>query len=156
MISPEDFQRLFPEAVGWVTNMELALLGIGQRLHALHRQVGQVIGISDLNRIRVAVLSEIPLPKHDELAQIAQEHGLISNTTTGMTFGHAILLKDRAYDLEAVVHELVHVLQYERFGGIKEFLEAYIPEIIYPPYYPNGPLERDAIGTARRICGTAS
>ena len=49
-------------------------------------------------------------------------------------------------------HELGHVLQYERFGGIESFLVAYIPEVIFPPYYPKGPLEQEAERLANTVC----
>jgi hypothetical protein len=69
-----------------------------------------------------------------------------------MTFGHAIVLKAESYDRHLIAHELGHVLQYERFGGIEPFLKAYIPELVDPPYYPNGPLEQEAERLANSVC----
>ena len=51
-----------------------------------------------------------------------------------------------------VAHECVHTGQYERMGGIKPFLKAYLRECI-DPGYPNGPLEREAIERSRRVVG---
>ena len=65
-------------------------------------------------------------------------------SSRGITFGHGIVLKPGAYDRHLIAHELAHVMQYERFGGIEPFLVAYIPEVVFPPYYPNGPLEQEA------------
>jgi predicted SprT family Zn-dependent metalloprotease len=44
-----------------------------------------------------------------------------------------------------IAHELVHVRQYERVGGIEPFLKEYVKEVVFPPEYPNGPLEQEAI-----------
>jgi hypothetical protein len=38
-----------------------------------------------------------------------------------------------AYSRHPIAHELVHVLKYERFGGIEPYLKAYVPEIVSPP-----------------------
>jgi Domain of unknown function (DUF4157) len=90
------------------------------------------------------VLNEIPLPNDLELRKLALQSDLITPFTRGMTFGHGIVLKDGLYDRRLIAHELGHVLQYERFGGIEPFLKAYISEVLFPPYYPNGPLEKEA------------
>ena len=37
-----------------------------------------------------------------------------------------------AYSRHPIAHELVHVLKYERFGGIEPYLKAYVPEIVSP------------------------
>ena len=67
-----------------------------------------------------------------------------------MTFGHGIVLKDRHYDRCLIAHELVHVMQYERFRGIEPFLKA--TEAVFPSYYPNGPLEQEAKRIANIVC----
>jgi hypothetical protein len=61
-----------------------------------------------------------------------------------MTFGPGILLKNGAVVRRLVVHELVHVMQYERFGGIEAFLKEYVKEVAFDPGYPHGPLEQEA------------
>ena len=61
-----------------------------------------------------------------------------------MTFGHGILLKNGAVDRRLVAHELVHVMQYERFGGIEAFLKEYVQEVVIDPGYLHGPLEQEA------------
>jgi hypothetical protein len=51
-----------------------------------------------------------------------------------------------AVDRRLVVHELVHVMQYERFGGIETFLKEYVQEVVFDPGYPHGPLEEEESG----------
>ena len=127
-------------------------MDIGQPLSPRNRQVGEAIGIRKPASVRVMVLSEIPLPGDPELRRLAEQNNLITSTTAGMTFGYGIVLKVRSHNRHLIAHELGHVFQYERFGGIEPFLAAYIPEVVFPPYYPNGPLEQEAERLADIVC----
>jgi hypothetical protein len=93
---------------------------------------------------RVIALDNMPLPGDPGLSQLATETGLITDRTSGMSFGHGILLKNGAVDRRLVLHELVHVMQYERFGGIEAFLKEYVQEVAFDPGNPRGPLEQEA------------
>ena len=77
-------------------------------------------------------------------ASSLQKTGLITDRTVGMIFRHGILLKNGAVDRRLVVHELAHVMQYERCGGIEAFLKEYVKEVVFDPGYPHGPLEKEA------------
>jgi hypothetical protein len=66
--------------------------------------------------------------------------------------GHGIVIKNGSHGRGLIAHELAHVMQYERFGGIDVFLKEYIKEVAFPPGYPHGPLEREAAQIADRIC----
>jgi hypothetical protein len=112
-----------------------------------------VIGIRDLAAIRVMVLREMPVPDDVELWQFAEQK-LITPKTEGMTFGHGIVLKNGFVTRHLMAHELVHVLQYERLGGIEQFLVEYIPEVVFFPFYPNGPLELEAERVATAVCSS--
>jgi hypothetical protein len=61
------------------------------------------------------------------------------------------VLKKRPYDRRLIAHEPVHVMQYERFGGIEAFLKEYVKEVAFSPGYPNGPLEREANRVAESV-----
>jgi hypothetical protein len=152
MITFEEVQRNLPKAVQWVTQKEQDCMEMGQPLLPQNRQDGETIGIGELAAVRVMVLNEIPLPSDPELRQLAAQSKLITPTTAGMTFGHGIVLKAGHYNRHLIAHELGHVLQYERFGGIEPFLVAYLPEVVFPPYYPNGPLEQEAERLANTVC----
>ena len=152
MITSADVQRNIPKAVQWVTQMEQACMEIGQPLLPQNRQDGEAIGIRELAAVRVMVLNEIPLPSDLELRRLALQSSLITPTTAGMTFGHGLVLKAGHFNRHLIAHELGHVLQYERFGGIESFLVAYIPEVVFPPYYPKGPLEQEAERLANTVC----
>lgn len=150
----EQVERNFPKLVQWVTQMEQACLEIGQALLPQNRLDGEAIGIHEIGAVRVIVLSEMPTPQDSELRALAVQTNLISPKTEGMTFGVGIVLKAGFVSRPLIAHELVHVLQYERFGGIEQFLAAYIPEVVFPPLYPKGPLEQEAIRIADLVCRT--
>jgi len=70
--------------------------------------------------------------------------------TAGITLHYGILIREDCWgDRRLVVHELAHVAQYERLGGIGPFLRAYLRECLLEGY-PNGALEREAIEVAAR------
>lgn len=143
-INPEIVRRYFPNAVSWVTEMERAILERGQPLLPENRKDAELIGIKRVDDVRVIVLHSIPLPGDPGLRQLASQTGLITERTIGMTFGHGVVLKNGAYDRRLIAHELTHILQYERLGGIEPFLKEYVKEVAFSPGYPNGPLEQEA------------
>jgi len=153
MISPEDFERLLPKAVLWVREVEAAILLIGDPLPPQQRADALAIGVSRADDVRMTVRLQMLLPADAELRQLAIATGLIHQGTKGMTFGQGIILKVGSIDRELIAHELVHVRQYETRFGIENFLRAYLPEILPPGKYGEGPMEQEAINEARRICG---
>lgn len=114
------------------------------RFHRGYRKDGEAVGVRRLDDVRIIALDNIPLPSDPGLSPLATEKGLITDRTSGMTFGHGILLKNGEVDRRLVAHELVHVMQYEKFGGIEAFLKEYVNEVAFAPGYPNGPLEQEA------------
>jgi hypothetical protein len=149
MITSEDLERIRPKAVEWVTRMERTCAEIGKPLLPLNMEDAQIIGIQDLDSIRVIVLSEMPVPDDSELRRYFEQ---IKLAPLGMTFGHGIAVKDGHFARHLMAHELVHGLQYERLGGIGPFLAAYLPEVFLPPYYGHGPLELEAKMLADALC----
>jgi hypothetical protein len=152
MITPEAVAKYFPIVVQWVAEMEKVIIDRGQRLPPENRKDAEAIGIQRADDVRIFVLNSIPLPTDPGLKQLVEETELITDKTSGITFGHGIVLKNGAIDRRLVAHELVHVMQYEKFGGIEAFLKEYVKEVAFPPGYPHGPLEREAAQVADRVC----
>ena len=144
MITPAVVEQYFPKTVQWAAEMERAILESGQPLLHQNGKDAEAIGVQRSKDVRILVLDGIPLPNDPGLRQLASETELITERTAGMTFGHGIVLKKGSIDRRLIAHELVHVMQYERFGGIEAFLKEYVKEVAFPPGYPNGPLEREA------------
>jgi hypothetical protein len=152
MISSETVTQFFPIAARWVSEMEKAILESGQQLSPQGKKDAAAIGVRRTDDVRIIVVDAIPLPRDSGLLQLAVQSELITDRTIGMTFGHGIVIKNGSQDRRLIAHELAHVMQYERFGGIDAFLKDYIKEVAFPPGYPHGPLEQEAAQIADRIC----
>ncbi len=48
--------------------------------------------------------------------------------------------------------DVVSPKQYERFGSLEAFLRPYLTECLNPPWYPNGPLEKEAEVSSEKLC----
>jgi hypothetical protein len=142
VITPDELKRNFPKLVEWVTHRERVCMEIGEQLSSKSALDALAIGVGQIDIVRILVQGEISLPDESELHQLFLRSGL--GAITGLTCGHGIFIKAGDCGRRLIAHELVHVLQYERFGGIEPFLAAYVPEIVFPPYYPYGPLELEA------------
>jgi hypothetical protein len=98
------------------------------------------------------VTPEIPQPDHPKIRQIAAEVGLITPRTIAITFGHGIFVRtDHSSDRITLVHECVHVAQYEKLG-IEGFLMQYVMQV-FKNGYENAPMEQEACEAARRVAG---
>jgi len=151
MLNAEDIKRLIPQAVEWVREEESIALSRGAKLTAAQVSDAIAMGVRDPGQVRTLSVSDMPVPKDAELRQAAEEFGLISPTTRGMAMGHGVLVRtDFWTDRLVIAHELVHVGQYERLGGVLPFLQAYVAECDQFGY-PNGPLEREAIERSERL-----
>jgi hypothetical protein len=153
MIAPEIVVRVFPKAVQWATEMQEDILEHGQRLLLENRRDAEAIGVRWVDTVRFVVLDRMPLPSDPGLQRLVLETGLITERTAGITFGHGIVLKNDSYDRRLMAHELAHVMQYERFGGVEAFIKEYVKEVASPPGYPNGPLEQEAARLADSVVG---
>jgi hypothetical protein len=131
-MSPKQIARNFPKVVDWAIKMERVCLATGQPLSDLNRQDGAAIGIRQLDTVRVVVSARLPLPTDPELRHLTAQFQLMLARTSGMIFGHGIVPKEGKYDRRVIAHELVHVLQHERLGGIEPFPSRLCPRGILP------------------------
>ncbi len=139
-----DLNMLIPLACQWVESKEKEILERGQPLSNDLQLFASKIGIKYPEKIRSLVVSSMPLPEHPLLREACQETGLISNNTGGLTLNYGIFLrKDCASDVRICKHEIGHILQYEQLGGVRQFLERYLMEVLTYGY-PNSPMEQEA------------
>lgn len=145
-LTPEDRQMLEEKvqvARPWVGDQEQFIHQSSSSLHLTDAQQADArrIGLRHPDRVRllyvetIPVLDGFPPPKRG----LAARYGI---------FVGAAFREER----RLVVHELVHTMQYERYGGIEEFLRPYLYECLFPPYYPHGPLEQEARRIEHEIC----
>ena len=92
----------------------------------------------------------IPMPAHEQLRSLMIKHGLGSANTVGRTMGYGVYLRRTASQSESLLrHELTHVAQYERYGGIEPFIQEYLSQILKFGY-ADAPLEKEARRVANR------
>lgn len=144
---------LLPFAAAWVRTQERRVLAQGLPLNKAESQLAHMTGVRDVSRVRVLEVARMPTPLPRWMQRAAERAGLLSPDIVGMTFGHGIALrKDCRGEARLLIHELTHVAQYERLGGIGGFLRPYLRECVYPGY-PRGMLEREARDAETMIDG---
>ncbi|HWQ92719.1 MAG TPA: hypothetical protein VN673_13675 [Clostridia bacterium] len=136
-------ELLLPFACAWARHQESVILRTGVPLSDRERTVAQRMGISHWDRVRLLAVDRVP-PLNRWLRQIGLQIGVVSPDTAGMTLRYGIFIRADCWgDWRLVIHELAHVVQYERLGGFRAFLRDYLGECVNPGY-PLGPLEREA------------
>jgi hypothetical protein len=144
---------IVPIAARWVRQQEKLILRDGTALTKSQLDDAQKVGVSQPGKIRVALVDAIPVPHGYILGPLGRWTGLVSSNTAGITLGFGIYICKRYRgDRGLLVHECVHVGQYERLGGIEAFLREYLRECL-DPGYPWGPLEQEAIHRGEEIAG---
>jgi hypothetical protein len=140
-----------PVAARWVRRRERAILAYGVPLSEEELADALAIGVRRPECVRLQCVERIPIFEHRLLRPLARMVEPFFVHTAGLTLNHAIFIRsDYWRDRRLVAHELVHVAQYERMGGIRPFLKAYFRECLLPGY-PLGPLEQEAIQTSARL-----
>ena len=143
---------LLPIAGAWAEKEELILLERGAPLSEAQLADARRAGVAQPGKIRVLLVETLPQPEDEDMMFVAKRIGLFGPQSVGLTLGHGICLRHGYWkDRLTLVHECVHVCQYERLGGIRPFLGVYLRECI-DPGYPFGRLEQEAILRARDIC----
>jgi len=147
----EELNKILVPAASWAEESERKILETGVALNSAQLADAASIGVTNAERVRLLRVDRIPAPTHPILRQANQQYRLISDDTGALTVRYGIFVRsDCSGQRQLLAHELVHVMQYERFNGFREFLQAYISEILAPPGYPHGPLEREAIRIATK------
>jgi hypothetical protein len=153
MIDQEKFERLAPLAYLWAKTQEDFILKHGIPLAPA--QIADALrgGVRDPSRVRVLVVDRISLPDDEELAEAARRAQIITDASRGVAIGHGIIIRANCWkNRELLLHQLVHVAQCERSGGLKSFVGEYLCDRRTCPDFSVGSLEDEARGLAREIC----
>jgi hypothetical protein len=144
---------LLPLACAWASKQEGIILRDGVALTPIQILDAKRVGIVVPEKVRLRVVDQIPYPLHSILRLAGQKTALISKSTIGLTLRYGIFIRsDHWGERRLLVHELAHTAQYERLGGFRPFLEAYLLECITPPGYPFGELEMEAKSIEHDLC----
>lgn len=155
MIDQEKFDRLAPLACHWAKKQETYILKHGAPLTPRQLADAQRAGVQDCARVRVLVVDRIPLPEDKELAEAASRAQIITDACRGIAVGHGIVIRaDSWQNRELLLHQMVHVAQCERSGGLETFVTEYLSNRRTCPNFSAGSLEDEARGLAREICAS--
>ena len=147
-------QQLVALAREWALEQEAYKL----RSSVHHSAVGKSrdakrVGVKNTAKVRVLAVDRIPMPENAQLAEAARRAQIITENTPAVTIGHGIMIRaDRWHDRELLLHQLVHVAQCERSGGLHSFVEEYLTNRSTCADFTVGSLEDEARNLAREIC----
>ena len=153
MIDQQTFEDLLPLAYQWVKAQEEFICARGAPLSPQHMADARLAGVRDCERIRVLVVDRIPLPEDGELAEAARRARIITQDTRCVGFGHAIIIRADSWgNRELLLHNLVHIAQCERSGGLEPWIRQYLGDRQTCAQFTIGSFEEEARGIAREIC----
>ncbi len=144
-------EQATPVVADLLARTEAEVLAAGRPLSDAERDIARSLGVAAPEKVRVEVRQHFPMPEDPLLINVARELGLIFGTDeeAGRTQGYAILVKPGFAESRRVIsHELVHVAQYERLGGVTPYARQYLIEMLALGY-GRAPLEQEAY--ARQI-----
>jgi hypothetical protein len=143
----KELELLIPLAIEWAEQQEEQILQTGIKLNRDALVLAKKVGVSQPEKVRVLVVSEVPSPTSCDLLQAATDLNLISTKTAGQSLGYGIFIRyDHVHDCGLLCHELVHTRQHEKLGGIRGFLRKYLYQCVRYGY-ERCPMEK----AARRI-----
>jgi hypothetical protein len=146
-----EFEMLLPLAVAWATEQEQRILRDGVALSAEEMGDAHATGVKEVERVRLLPTETIPRPSHPQLRAACDAINFLSPATRGLTLRHGIFIRSDCWrERSLILHELAHVAQYERFGGMLPFLRRYLFECLAVGYSAS-PLEQEAIDIATRV-----
>jgi hypothetical protein len=153
MVDDATFEQLLPLAYDWAKAQEEFVLAYGAPLNSRHMDDARLAGVQDCAGVRVLIVDRIPLPDDPALAEASRRIGVITHDTRCMGFGHAIIIRADSWgDRELLLHNLVHIAQCERSGGLKEWIRTYLGDRQTCAEFTCGSLEEEARRIARELC----
>jgi hypothetical protein len=145
------FDFLLPLAANWAIKQEQRMLHAGVPLLAEEIADARAIGVAEPERVRLLQLDNVPVPSHPMLKAAAAAIQFLTPATCGLTLRYGIFVRSDCWrDRRLIAHELAHVMQYERLGGILPFLRQYLLQCLTIGY-PEAPLEQEAIRLAAAL-----
>jgi hypothetical protein len=130
-----------PATARWAKEQERRILKEGEPLAAEALAFATELKIELPEEIRVLEVHAVPLPTPRGWVKLASRWGMPFFEPAGMALGKGIyVLHGQSRVLR---HELVHVAQYQRLGGIEPFLRRYLMECLTRGY-ADAPMELEA------------
>ena len=145
------FKLLIELMSGWAEGWEAYVLSNGISLNDEQIEDAKIVGVARPDLVRVLEIPSIPLPPYDVFYTMLVKPRIISPEIFGLTLGFGVMLNTSSWgNRRKLAHELTHVAQYERLGGIKPGLRQYVSEALSYGY-ECAPMEQEAVNAAEKI-----
>lgn len=146
----DKFIKIFPAVCQWIEQQENDIISKGRQLTLNETEIAKRIGIKNYDVIKVNESDLVPQPKNKIILEMGLELGLLNKErTNGICYRYGIFINKNATNKNLIlIHELIHTLQYEKFGSVEKFLYQYVKECIELGY-ESSPLELEAVNMSK-------
>jgi hypothetical protein len=148
-----DNEAFINAMIQYAIALEKRVLIEGRPLTSTELDVARDANVQHPERVRILVLPRIPAPESLFLRYKLKEMGHLQliDVARGTAKGYGIILtKSGIRRLSVIAHELVHVRQYERLGGIAALMRHHVPDLLANGYHHSA-LESEAYRRAAEI-----
>ncbi|MEO8440652.1 MAG: hypothetical protein ABI540_10585 [Spartobacteria bacterium] len=143
--------RWLPLAARWAEALERRILREGVPLTEDELSDARALGVRDPGKVRLLCLARVPMPDDLTLRAAASAVEFLTPATRGLALRYGIFVRADCWrDGRLIAHELAHTEQYERLGGIEEFLRQYLTECLTVGY-PAAPMEQEVVAAVYRL-----
>ena len=145
------FEVLLPLAMRWARRQERRITKDGVALTLEETNSARAVGVMQPQCVRLLCVKRVPWPGASVLRAASETLGFQIGATCGLTLGYGIYIREDCWrQSRLIAHELVHVAQYERLGGIEPFLRQYLGECLTVGYDESA-LENEARAIVSQI-----
>jgi hypothetical protein len=149
------FELLLPLASAWAAEQQERILRDGVPLSIRELADALRVGVKDPERVRLLQVEIIPSPDHPLLQAVSGSVNFVPSAPRGLAVQYGVFVRaDYWRDRALILHELVHIAQYERLGGITPFLRQYLLECATVGYRKSS-MECEAVSMAARVLSNA-
>jgi hypothetical protein len=121
-----------PWGTKWARKQESIILEEGRPLSEWETMWATDVGVAKPEAVRILPVPRIPTPG----SWFTRLLRIFSEGPTGMAVNYGIYLEaSQATNPSLLVHELTHVAQFERLGGIENFLREYLTQCVRDGYW---------------------
>lgn len=144
----QEFDRIVQLMTLWAGQWQEHILRHGDALSNDEIEQARCVGVAEPGKVRVLKVPNIPMPHYPLLHSALIQSNSFDLDANGLTLEYGIFIKSVSFPQQYwVTHELVHVGQYERLGGLKMCLRQYLHECLTVGYLKSN-LEQEAHQTA--------
>ncbi|MAS94539.1 MAG: hypothetical protein CMO55_15175 [Verrucomicrobiales bacterium] len=125
-----------PFGTRWVQKQEATILRDGRPLSEWETMWATDVGVKKPEAVRILPVPRVPTPGSWFTRLPSLIFGFMSEGPTGMAVNYGIYLEaSQATNPSLLVHELTHVAQFERLGGVEAFLREYLTQCVRDGYW---------------------